>query len=126
MRGRSWRGNTVRKSMVGQVTNPQKVTDLTKAESELDKWEDLVKTLRRDFKENFSDTVKVGIVTTMMPTSVQELVYQSIGETACYDDVVQKIRAVISNKVAMAAGNGPSPMEVGEVQNRCNCGGHGE
>ena len=65
-------------------------------------------------------------MTTMMPTSVQELVYQSIGKTVCYDDVVQKIRAVISNKVAMAAANGPSPMEIGEVQNRFNYGGHGE
>ncbi len=38
-----------------------------------------MKTLRRDFKETFSDTVKVGIVTTMMPKCVRELIYQSIG-----------------------------------------------
>ena len=44
--------------LVGQVKNPPKVTNLSKAESELDKWEELVKTLRRDFKETFSDTVK--------------------------------------------------------------------
>ncbi len=104
--------------LVGMVTNPPRVTDLSKAEMELDKWEDMVKTLRRDFKDNFSDTVKVGIVTTMMPTSVQELIYQSIGKTICYEDVVQKVRAVVSNKVAMAAGKGPSPMDVGEIQHK--------
>ena len=112
--------------LVGHVTNPQKIADLTKVESELDKWEDLVKTLQRDFKETFSDTVKVGIVTTMMPTSIQELVYQSTGKTVCYDDVVQKIRIVVSNKVAMAAGKGTSPMEIGEVKNWCSYGDHGE
>ncbi len=76
--------------LVGQVTNPPRVMDLSKAESEMDRWEDLVTTLKRDVKENFSDTVQVGIVTTMMPTSIQEMVYQSIGKMMCYEDVVQR------------------------------------
>jgi len=101
--------------LVGQVTNPPKILDLKRAEAELDKWEELVKTLKRDFGEKFSDTVKVGIVATMMPISVQELIYQSVGKTADYDQVIQKVRAVVSNKVAMMAGNGPTPMDVGEV-----------
>jgi len=101
--------------LVGQVTNPPKVVVLGKAESELDRWEELVRTLKKDFNEEFSDTVKVGIVTAMMPASVQELVYQSIGAKVKYDDVIQKIRAVISNKVAMMEGSGPAPMDVGEV-----------
>ena len=101
--------------IVGMVTNPPKITDLTKAEAELDKWEEHVKVLKRDFKENFSDTVKVGIVTSMMPISVQEMIYQSIGKNVNYDEVVQKVRAVISNKVAIMGGTGPVPMEIGEV-----------
>ena len=102
--------------IVGMVTNPPKITDLTKAEAELDKWEEHVKVLKRDFKENFSDTVKVGIVTSMMPISVQEMIYQSIGKNVNYDEVVQKVRAVISNKVAMTVRNGPAPMDIGEVK----------
>ena len=76
------------------------------------------RTLKKDFNEEFSDTVKVGIVTAMMPASVQELVYQSFGAKVKYDDVIQKIRAVISNKVAMMEGSGPAPMDVGEVWNQ--------
>ena len=102
--------------LVGQVTNPTKIGDLNKAETELDKWEELVKILKKDFNESFSDTVKLGIVATMMPASVQELIYQSIGKTANYEEVIQKVRAVVSNKVAMMAGSGPSPMDVGEVR----------
>ena len=101
--------------LVGQVTNPPKIVDLAKVESELDKWEELVRTMKKDFKEEFSDTVKVGIVTTMMPQSVQEFVYQSIGSSVKYDDMVEKIRALVSNKVAMSARVGPTPMDVGEV-----------
>ena len=96
--------------LVGQVTTPPKVNDITKAELQLDKWEELVKVMKKDFKEEFSDTVRVGIVTAMMPQSVQELNYQSIGTTIKYDEVVQKVRAVISNKVAMMAHKGPAHM----------------
>jgi len=102
--------------LVGQVTNPAKITDLSRAEAELDKWEELVKTLQKDFNEKFSDTVKVGIVATMMPVSVQELIYQSIGKTANYDEVIQKVRAVVSNKVAMMMNGGPTPMDIGEIR----------
>ena len=77
--------------LVGQVTNPPRDTVLGRAESELDRWEELVRTLKKDFNEEFSDTVKVGIVTAMMPASVRELVYQSVGATVKYDDMVQKI-----------------------------------
>jgi hypothetical protein len=100
--------------LVGQVTNPPKIKDLQSAEAELDKWEDLVKVLGKDFKEFFSDTVRVGIVTTMMPVSIKELIYTTIGAEVEYDEVVHKIRAVISNKVAMATG--PCPMDVGKVE----------
>ncbi len=55
----------------------------------------------------------------MMPASIQEIVYQSIGHTVCYEDVAQKIRAVISNKVTMSAGARPAPMDVGQVKYQC-------
>ena len=69
--------------------------------------------LKKDFNETFSETVRVGIITSMMPQSVQEFIYTSIGSTIDYDSIVQKIRAVVSNKVAMA--EGPTPMDVGRA-----------
>lgn len=99
--------------LVGAVTNPPKVRELKDAEVMLGKWEEMVKTLRKDFGETFSDTVKVGIVTAMMPQSVQEFVYTAVGDKIGYDATIQKIRAIVSNKVAMASG--PVPMDVGGV-----------
>ena len=88
-------------------------------EFELGKREALVKVLFKDFKESFSETVNVGIVTSMMPQSIQELVYTSVGHVVDYDVVVQKIRAVVSvvsNKVAIMTG--PAPMDIGKVRTR--------
>ena len=99
--------------LVGAVTNPPKVKDLKDAEAALDRWEEQVKALKKDFKETFSDVVKVGIVTGMMPLSIQEFVYTAVGDKIDYDMTVQKIRALVSNKVAMA--EGPVPMDIGRV-----------
>ena len=99
--------------LVGVVTNPPKIRELKDAEAALDKWEEHVKLLQKDFNETFSETVKVGIVTSMMPLSVQEYVYTSVGNEMNYETIIQRIRSVISNKVAMA--QGPVPMDVGRV-----------
>ena len=103
--------------MVGQVTNPPKVKELRDVERELMKWEEKAKALTKEFGETFSDTVKVGIVVSIMPQAVQELVYQSIGDKLDYDEVTAKIRSVVSNKVAMM--EGPTPMDVGKIDHEC-------
>ena len=103
--------------MVGQVTNPPKVKELRDVERELLKWEEKAKALTKEFGETFSDTVKVGIVVSIMPPAVQELVYQSIGDKLDYDEVTAKIRSVMSNKVAMM--EAPTPMDVGMIDHEC-------
>ena len=99
--------------LVAAVTHPPKVKELKHVEAALDKWEEQGKVLKKDFGENFSDTVRVGIVTAMMPESIQEFVYSSLGIAVEYDIILAKIRAFVSNKVAMA--DGPTPMDVDKV-----------
>lgn len=99
--------------LVGAVTNPPKVKELKDAEMMLDKWEEQAKTLKKDFGETFSDTVRIGIVTAMMPPSIQEYIYTTIGDKIDYDGTIQKIRAIVSNKVAMQ--DGPVAMDIGRV-----------
>ena len=71
-------------------------------EAALDKWEEQSKVLQKDFGEEISDTVRVGIVTAMMLESIHEFVYSSLGISVEYDAILAKIRASVSNKVAMA------------------------
>ena len=74
--------------LVGALTNPPKVKELRDAEGALDKWEEMVKLVKKDFDETFSDVVKVGIVVSMMPMSVQEFLYTAVGDKIEYDSVV--------------------------------------
>ena len=61
----------------GAVTYPPKVKELKHVEAALDKWEEQGKVLKKDSGEQFSVTVRVGIVTAMMPESIQEFIYSS-------------------------------------------------
>ena len=65
--------------------------------------------LKMDFGDQFSETVRVGIVIAMMLESIQEFLFSSLGALVQYDSIIVKIRAVVSNKVTMADG----PMPVG-------------
>ena len=64
-------------------------------------------------------TVKIVVVTGMMPTSIQDCVYTNVDEQSQYPAVVARMKTWAENKAAMM--NGPVPMEVGEVQwEECN------
>ena len=80
--------------LVAAVTHPPKVKELKHVEAALDKWEEQGKVLKKDFGEDFSDTVQVGIVTAMMPESIQEFVYSSLGIAVEYDTILAQIREV--------------------------------
>ena len=74
----------------------------------LDKWEEQVKVLKKDTGErDFSQTVRVRIITAMMLESIQEFVYSSLGITVEYDTILAKIRASVSNTKATADGQHP-------------------
>ena len=79
----------------------------------LDKWEEQGTVLQKDIGEEVSQTVRVGIITAMMPESIQEFVYSILGITVECDTIFAKICASVSNKVAMA--DGPTPMGVDNV-----------
>ena len=49
----------------------------------------------------------------MMPESIQEFSYSSMGAKTEYDSIIADLRAMVSNKVLMAIG--PIPMEADRV-----------
>ena len=55
--------------------------------------------------------MKVVIVTSMLPSSIQSYIYTSMDGEIAYDAFIAKIRAVVGNKVAMMAK--PTPMDIG-------------
>ena len=97
--------------LVGAVTHHPKVKELK--HGGLGQVEEKGKVRKKDFGEDFSQTVRLGIITAMMPESIQEFGYFSLGITGEYGTIVAKIRALVSNKVAMA--DGPTPMDIDKL-----------
>jgi hypothetical protein len=98
--------------LMSEVTSPPPVRDLREVDAALAKWEQKLKTLSKEFGENPSNAMKIAIVTGMMPPAVQDFIYTNVDEQARVETVIEKIRSVTSNKVAMME---PVPMDIGEV-----------
>ena len=109
--------------LVGLVMNPPEIAELKDVEAGLDKWEENTKILEKGLDEEFSDTVQSGIATSIMPASTRDIICQKVGEKVVLNDMMQKIRPIVSSKVPMMSG--PCLMDVGKVE-RTNGGGSEE
>ena len=76
MRGLTARANR----FVGAGTHPPKVKELKHVEAALGKWEEHGKVFKKDIGEVFSETVRVGTSTAMMPESIQEFLHSMFGD----------------------------------------------
>lgn len=68
----------------GRVTSPPKLFEFAKVEADIRKWEDHQRTLAKDIRELFSETVKMGILLQMLPKHAHSFVFQTLGnEVKC-------------------------------------------
>ena len=70
-----------------------------------------MRTLHREFNEEIQDAMKIAIVTSIMPATIQDYIYTHVEEGMLYVTMVDKIRAIVGNKVTMTSG--PTPMDIG-------------
>ena len=77
---------------LGAVINPMPVKDVRLLERAVEEWEIKVGKLRVEFNEEFSDNVKVAIITGMIPRDLQDMVFQMgrAGESLKYRDVRER------------------------------------
>ena len=78
-------------------------------------WEAKSKKLKDLFREELSNGMKLAVFTNMLPTAMQDYVYANITKETTYEDLKERMRAWVSNKVVQT---GPTPMDVGEVAQR--------
>ena len=100
--------------MMGEVANPQHVKDVKDVEMALNRWEGKVKILQKEFNEQVGDKMKIAIMTSMLPTVIQDYIYTNITEKTLFGDILEKVRSWVGNRVAMMGG--PTPMDIGEVE----------
>ena len=96
------------------ILNPTPIKDVRLLERAVEEWEIKVGKLKVEFDEEFSDTIKVAIITGMIPRDLQDMVFQmgKSGEVLKYREVRDKVMSIASHRAQMAT---PTPMEVGWV-----------
>ena len=97
--------------LLAEACSPAKVRELVDVDPAICVWEQKVALLSKEFNEQVSNNMKVAIVTSTLPPSIQDYVYTSVDCEIPYEAFISKIRAVVGNKVAMMTK--PTPMDIG-------------
>jgi len=99
--------------MMAEAINPPKVKELGDLETAINRWDDKVKRLQKQFGEEVGNKMKIAIFTNMLPSSIQDYVYTNVEDDTKYETLRDKVTSMVSNKIA--ASTGPAPMDVGRV-----------
>ena len=70
--------------------------------------------LEKQFGETIGNNMKIAIMASMLPPVIQDFVYQTVTSDMLFDTLLDKVRAWVSNRVAMDGGS--TPMDIGEVE----------
>ena len=105
-----------------EAVNPPKAKGLHDVESAVAKWEEKSKILATQFDEKLSDRMKMGIFTSIMPIVIQDYIYTHVEKDTGYEELKERVRSMVSNKVTASAG--PAPMDIGDVKGQGDEWGH--
>jgi hypothetical protein len=103
----------------------------------LDLWTLNMNVLEKDHNEKLSPNMKKAVLLSMLPSDLQDMIYQNTNAEQSYEEIRDKVKVVVNNRLARNDKHG-SPMDIGEVakdddegiyamgKGACNtCGEHG-
>ena len=99
--------------LLANVVGPPKIANVQDVGNALDAWEEQVRKIEKiggDFK--LSDTMKVAIITSILPSTIQEFIYTNVELNDDFKSVMEKVRLLAGNKAEVM---GMTPMDVGAV-----------
>ena len=96
---------------LGEVTRPVRVTDMALAEAAISKWEEGLKKVEKDYKQQIGNTMRIAILASFVPDTIKDYIYVNVQPDTEYKTIIDKVKALIRNKVT----TGPTPMDVGGV-----------
>ena len=82
---------------------PPKVSQLKDYETSVRAWEEKLRLLERDFDERISPKLRMAILTSMCPASIQDWIYQqgeSLGEFA---GMLERTRTLVRNRLGLGS-----------------------
>ena len=89
---------------------PPKIGKQQDVHGMVNKWEGLVHVLERDYKENISDMMKIGILIHMMPEELQDSILQHTDKIKEYKLVKEKAVNLVDARATL---RDPDAMDVG-------------
>ena len=93
--------------LMGEVSSPGQVQNVSEVEAALTRWISKVKMLESQFGEKVGDKMKIAIMTSMLPPVIQDFVYQNVTRDMLFDNLLEKIGVWVRNRVAMNEGSRP-------------------
>ena len=121
-----------------RVMNPGKVQKGQDVQTFINEWEGMGNALERDYHENITDRMKIGILIRMMPDELQDVILQHADRLQEFNLVKEKavnltdVRERLRDPTAMDVGNVDDDLgyneDVGAVnkETKCyRCGGYG-
>ena len=96
--------------LLGEVTRPPQVKNIADVEASIDRWEKSLQKIRKEHEEELSKTMKIAVFTNFMPTSIQEYIYVNVNKSTKYEEIMEKVKVLVRNKV------GATAMDVGQLQ----------
>ena len=104
-----------------QVLSPPKIKDVRQAPRVVEEWEAAKGKLKIEFGEELSEVVQVAILTGMLPSDLQDKVFEmGNGGELKYHKVRDAIMGIMSNRARVLE---PTPMEIGQVGGRARSAG---
>ena len=115
----SYSPRTMARAMMTMVEAvcPPKISQLQQFEVSVRAWEEKLRVLERDFEERVSTKLRMAILTSMLPPSLQDWVYQQGDALADYSGMLEKLRALVKNR--LSAG---TPNQVAAIDEYLQCG----
>ena len=98
--------------LLGEVTRPPQIKELTDVETGIDNWERNLQKIKKEHAEELSKTLKMAVFTSFMPTVVRDYIYVNVTKDTEYEDLAEKVRVLVRNK----AGAKGEAMDMGAVE----------
>ena len=100
-----------------EVVAPPKVSQLKDFEMSVRAWEEKLRLLERDFDERISPKLRMAILTSMCPASIQDWIYQQGESLGDFAGMLERTRTLVRNRIGLG-----SQKQVGAIEEYPMCG----
>ena len=108
--------------LIMRAIEPGKIRKGEDVQARINAWEGLLDLYERDYKEHLPEGIKIGVLITMIPADLQDIILQHMGTERRreYREVKQQVIRLVDDRMRcmQMRDKGPAPMDIGQVTSR--------